>query len=199
MSWIRERRKEEYYRRAKKEGFRSRASYKLLQINEKYNLLRDGLIILDLGSSPGGWSQVISLFNKNGKNFAVDKIPMEKIENVTFLRKDIMSEDFPDFILLKAGSKFNLVLSDILMKTSGDRNIDHANSYFIAKRVFEIALKVLDNNGHVLVKMLQGDLTNRLINEFSRYFREIKITKPPSSSPKSSEIYILAFGFSGNP
>lgn len=198
MSWVRERRREKYYRLAKEEGYRSRASYKLIQINEKFNIIRDGINILDLGSSPGGWSQVISELNTHGKNFAVDIIPMEKIENVNFIRKDIMSDDFPDFILSKAGGKFNLILSDILMKASGDSNRDHANSYFIAKRVFDIALKLLEKNGHVVVKMLQGDLTQQLIKEYSKYFREIKITKPPASSPRSSEIYILAFGFSGS-
>jgi 23S rRNA methylase len=198
MSWIKERRKEKYYRLAKKEGYRSRASYKLIQINDKFHIIRDGINILDLGSSPGGWSQVISELNPHGKNLAVDIIPMEKIDNVNFIRKDIMENDFPDFILSKFGEKFNLILSDILMKTSGDSNRDHANSYFIAKRVFDIALKLLQKNGHLVVKMLQGDLTQQLIKEYSKYFREIKITKPPSSSPRSPEIYILAFGFSGS-
>lgn len=196
MSWIQKRRSDLYYQKAKKEGFRSRASYKLLQINEKFNIIRNGRKILDLGASPGGWSQVITTINSDGLNVAVDIIPMKPVPGVIFVKADIFSPDIRDKLLAKSEFGYDLILSDILMHTSGEKSIDHANSYFILKRILEIADMVLNENGKVLAKMLQGDLTEKVKEEYSRYFRRVRVTKPPSSLPSSSEIYILAEGFS---
>jgi len=196
MSWIQKRRSDSYYQKAKKEGFRSRASYKLIQINEKFNIIKNGRKILDLGASPGGWSQVIASLNKDGLNVAVDIIPMPPLPGVIFLKADIFSTDIGEKLLNKSEFGYDLILSDILMHTSGDKSIDHANSYFILKRILEISNMVLNDNGKVLAKMLQGDLTENIKYEYSKQFRRVRITKPPSSLPSSPEIYILAEGFS---
>ncbi len=196
MSWIQKRRSDSYYQKAKKEGFRSRASYKLIQINQKFNIIRNGRKILDLGASPGGWSQVVASLNQDGLNVAVDIIPMSPIPGVIFLKSDIFSPDIGGKLLGKSEFGYDLILSDILMHTSGDRSIDHANSYFILKRILEISMMVLNENGKVLAKMLQGDLTENVKKEYSEHFRRVRITKPPSSLASSSEIYILAEGFS---
>ncbi len=197
MTWAQKRRSEEYYRRAKKEGFRSRASYKLLQVHEKFHLIDEGTKILDMGASPGGWSQVISKLNPDGLNVATDIIPMDPVPGVIFSKGDIFSDEVIDRLLEKSEFGYDLILSDILQHTSGQRSIDHANSYFIAKRILEMAERLLNRNGKMLVKMLQGDLTDTAKKEYMEKFRKVRITKPPSSSPSSSEVYILAEGFLG--
>ncbi|MGC8562376.1 MAG: RlmE family RNA methyltransferase [Thermoplasmata archaeon] len=198
MSWIQRRRSEAYYKRAKEEGFRSRAVYKLKQMDEKFFILKSGIRILDLGASPGGWSQYSSIVNEGGLNVALDMIPMGKIDNVYFIKGDIFQEDIWSKVLKLSPDGFDLVLSDILMHTSGDRSRDQANSYFIAKRVLEICEHVLTRDGKALVKSLQGDLTEELKSEFKKHFRRVFLTKPPSSLPRSSEVYILGEYYSGH-
>ncbi|MCL4450517.1 MAG: RlmE family RNA methyltransferase [Candidatus Thermoplasmatota archaeon] len=197
MSWIQRRRSEAYYKRAKEEGFRSRAVYKLKQMDEKFFIIKSGMRILDLGASPGGWSQYSSIVNEEGLNVALDMIPMRNIDNVYFIKGDIFEKDIWSKVLKLSPDGFDLVLSDILMHTSGDRSRDQANSYFIAKRVLEICEHVLDNDGKALVKSLQGDLTDELRAEFKKHFRRVFLTKPPSSLPRSSEVYILGEHYSG--
>jgi len=191
MSWIQRRRSETYYKKAKTEGYRSRAVYKLKQIDEKFSLIKNGMRILDLGASPGGWSQYLSSVNSNGLNVAMDLIPMNRIRNVSFIRGDIFQDDVWELVLDKSPSGYDLVLSDILMHTSGDRSRDQANSYFISLRVLEICKHVMDRNGKVLVKTIQGDLTEDIRKEFKKNFRKVHLTKPPSSLQSSPEVYIL--------
>ncbi|MEM0134953.1 MAG: RlmE family RNA methyltransferase [Thermoplasmatales archaeon] len=198
MSWIQRRRSEAYYKKAKNEGFRSRAVYKLKQMDEKFSIIRGGTRILDLGASPGGWSQYTSLVNEGGLNVALDLIPMRRIDNVYFVKGDIFQKDIWSKALELSPDGFDLVLSDILMHTSGDKSRDQANSYFIAKRVLEICEHVLNKNGKALVKALQGDLTEEVRKEFKKHFRKVSVTKPPSSLPRSSEVYILGEYYSGS-
>jgi 23S rRNA (uridine2552-2'-O)-methyltransferase len=198
MSWIQRRRSEAYYKKAKTEGFRSRAAYKLRQIDQKFGLIENGIRILDLGASPGGWSQYCSLVNEDGLTIALDMVPMSRVENVQFIKGDIFQDDIWSNILEFSPDGFDLVLSDILMHTSGDRSRDQANSYFIAKRVLEICEHTLGRNGKALVKMLQGDLTEEMRGEFKKHFRRVHLTKPPSSLPRSAEVYILGEYYSGH-
>jgi 23S rRNA (uridine2552-2'-O)-methyltransferase len=197
MSWIQRRRSEAYYKRAKTEGYRSRAVYKLKQIDEKFSLIENGMRILDLGASPGGWSQYLASVNSSGLNVAMDLIPMKRIENVSFIRGDIFQEDVWKVVLGKSPSGYDLVLSDILMHTSGDRSRDQANSYFISLRVIEICKHVMNRDGKALVKTIQGDLTEDVRKEFKKYFKRVYLTKPPSSLQRSPEVYILGEYYSG--
>lgn len=198
MSWIKKRRSEIYYRRAKTEGYRSRAVYKLKQMDEKFSIIENGIRILDLGSSPGGWSQYSSLVNESGLNVALDIMPMRRIDNVKFIKGDIFQDGIFDQVLDVSPDGYDLVLSDILMHTSGDNSRDSANSYFIAKRVLDICEHVLTRNGKTLIKTLQGDLTEDLRVEFKKHFRRVFLTKPPSSLPRSAELYILGEFYSGH-
>ncbi|MEM0128480.1 MAG: RlmE family RNA methyltransferase [Thermoplasmatales archaeon] len=199
MSWIQRRRTEGYYRKAKKEGYRSRAVYKLKQIDEKYFLIRDGMRVLDLGASPGGWSQYLSEVNSNGNNVAVDKQRMANINGVSFILGDIFDEKTLKMIIYKSPEGYDLVLSDALMHTSGNKSVDQADAFFLAKGILEICKSVLVNGGKALIKTLQGDLTDELAREFEKYFSRVRITKPPSSTQHSPEIYILAEHFSKRP
>ncbi|MEM0129964.1 MAG: RlmE family RNA methyltransferase [Thermoplasmatales archaeon] len=196
MSWIQRRRAENYYRRAKREGYRSRAVYKLKQIDEKFHIINDRMAILDLGASPGGWSQYLSEVNPNGINVAVDKQGMARIDRVSFILGDITDEKTREKIYEKSPNGYDLVVSDLLMHTTGDRSVDQARAYFLAKEVLEICRNALVNGGSVLIKTFQGDLTDQLTGEFKKYFSSVRITKPPSSTPHSPEIYILAENFS---
>ncbi|MCL4447090.1 MAG: RlmE family RNA methyltransferase [Candidatus Thermoplasmatota archaeon] len=198
MSWIQRRRSETYYRRAKTEGYRSRAIYKLKQMDEKFSLIGNGMRILDLGAAPGGWSQYSSMVNEEGLNVAMDLVPMRRIENVYFVKGDIFEDNIWTKVLELSPDGFDLVLSDILMHTSGDRSRDQANSYFIAKRVLEICEHVLARNGKTLIKTLQGDLTEEMRREFKKHFRRVFLTKPSSSLPRSPELYILGEYYSGH-
>ncbi len=198
MSWIQRRRSEEYYKKSKLEGYRSRAVYKLKQINRKFSLIHDGMNVLDLGASPGSWSQYVSSKNVTGKNVALDVVPFQGMEGVYFIKADINDENVVERIMKVCPDKYDLVLSDLLMHTSGDRYRDQANSFFIAKRVLEICNQVLKPRGNALVKTLQGDLTEETKKEFRKIFRRVFVTKPPASLPRSPEIYILGVGFSGH-
>ncbi len=198
MSWIQRRRSEPYYKKARTEGFRSRAIYKLKQMDEKFELIQNGMRILDLGSSPGGWSQYCSMVNGDGINVALDLTLMGRIKDVHFLRGDIFHDDIWSKVLELSPEGFDLVLSDILMHTSGDRSRDQANSYFIVKRVLDICDRVLTRNGKALVKTLQGDLTEEMKKEFKKRFGRVHLTKPPSSLPRSPEVYILGEYYSGH-
>ncbi len=197
MSWIRRRKSEAYYKKAKTAGFRSRAVYKLQQIDEKFSLIADGIRILDLGASPGGWSQYLSMMNSNGLNVALDIVPMARIDGVFFIKGDVFVNDVFERVLEASPDGYDLVLSDILMHTSGDRPRDQANSFFIGKRVLEVCEHVLGRNGKVLVKTLQGDLTDELKDDYKKLFRRVHLTKPPSSLPRSAEFYILGEYYSG--
>jgi 23S rRNA (uridine2552-2'-O)-methyltransferase len=198
MSWIKKRRSEAYYKKAKTEGYRSRAVYKLKQMDEKFSIIENGIRILDLGSSPGGWSQYTSLVNESGLNVALDIMPMRRIGNVRFIKGDIFQDGIFNQVLDVSPDGYDLVLSDILMHTSGDKSRDSANSYFIAKRVLDICEHVLTRNGKTLIKTLQGDLTEDLRVEFKKHFRRVFLTKPPSSLPRSAELYILGEFYSGH-
>lgn len=194
MSWIQKRRKEEYYRKAKREGFKSRATYKLKQMDEKFSIIKNGNNIVDLGASPGGWSQYILSVNPDGINIALDLIPLEDIPGVAFIRGDIFNPETVNRMIRASPTGYDVVLSDILMHTTGDKSRDQANSYYICIRVLEICNEILKKNGKTVVKTIQGDLTPELKDEFSKHFRKVRITKPPSSLPSSPEVYILAEG-----
>lgn len=198
MSWIQKRRSEAYYKKAKAEGYRSRAIYKLKQMDEKFSLIWDGTRILELGASPGGWSQYISSINVNGLNVALDIIPLKRIENVHFIRGDIFSENIWRRLLEASPDGYDIILSDILMHTSGDKSRDQANSFYIANRVVEICGHVLRRNGKVLIKTIQGDLTEQMMSDLKKRFNRVRLTKPPSSLPSSPEVYILGEYFSGS-
>lgn len=192
-------RKDYYYKKAKREKYRSRASYKLKQINAKYKLIRRGNKVLDLGAAPGGWTQIArEIVNSNGLVVAIDlqKIKRFEHENVITLQGDFTETETIEKIKGIAQS-FDVIISDASPSISGVWDIDHFRSIELCRRVLEIAKEVLKPGGNLLVKVFQGSEINNFVNEVRKNFKYVKITKPKASRKKSAEIYVVAKGFKG--
>ncbi len=195
-------RKDAYYNRARKEGLRSRASYKLLEMQEKFELLKEGDAVLEIGASPGGWTQIISEITGT-TIVAVDVSKMEPVEGMIFIRGNIQAPHVEEKILdalVESGLEgFDAILSDAMVNTSGDRNIDHSSSYLLCRKVMEIADRFLVQGGNVLVKQFQGDMTDSFFNEWKRKYRFWKKTATKASRSGSREIYLIFGGKKSSP
>ncbi len=185
-------RRDYYYWQAKKLGYRSRASFKLLQMNRTFKLIKEGDWVLDLGASPGGWSQVA--VELGARVVAVDINPMEPIEGVYFIRGDITKDETLEEIK-SVRRHFDVVLSDASPKISGKWTIDHLLSVDLARSAFRIAKEVLRNGGNFVVKVFQGEEIQRLFNEFKPFFRFRKFHSPKASRKHSAEVYFVGKGF----
>ena len=191
-NWISRQSSDPYAQLAKREGYRSRSAFKLIEINKKFNFLKNNLNIIDLGSSPGGWSQVISNINKNGKNLSVDILQMEKINNISFIKKDFNDGDFlkftDDFF---NNSKVDLVLSDMAANTTGNRDLDAFKTNSLALEVINLSKNVLKKQSYLLLKFFTGKDDQLLIIGVTDLFEKIIRIKPDSSRKDSREMYLL--------
>ena len=189
--WYKNHINDEFVKLANKENWRSRAVFKLKEIDEKYNLIKANSRILDLGSAPGGWSQYASQKHKNIEILAIDLLYMEDLENVNFVQSDI--EDFGQKYLKKGSfHKIDLVMSDIAPNISGIESADVAAVLNLAEIVTEIALSTLNDSGNLLIKLFQGKGTDDFLDEVRKLFRTVRIIKPKASKTNSREIYMLA-------
>jgi 23S rRNA (uridine2552-2'-O)-methyltransferase len=189
-------RKDAFYKKAKQEGYKSRAAYKLMEINKKYSLIKKGDIVLDAGAAPGGWSQVaLDIIGEKGKVVGVDLLELRGIENnnFTFIQGDLTKKDTLDQVLAIC-DKYDVVISDAAPNTSGQKFVDHANSIEIVKLIFEFAKKVLKNNGNFLFKLFDGEDREKFIKELKLKFSMVKIIKPDSTRKNSFEIYVVCKG-----
>lgn len=184
--------KDYYYWEAKKQGYRSRAAFKLLQMNNEFRLIRKGDLVLDLGAAPGGWSQVA--VKLGAFVVAVDINPMEKIEGVTFVQGDITDEKLIE-TLLEISESYDVVMSDASPKISGIWTIDHLRSLELARASFKIAKTVLRHGGNFLVKVFQGEEIQNFYSELKPYFAFKKFHSPKASRKSSAEIYFIGKGF----
>jgi len=192
--WYKTHINDEFVKLANKENWRSRSVFKLKEIDDKYNIIRENSNILDLGCSPGGWSQYASLKYKNIKITAVDTLNMESIHNVDFIQSNI--EDFgKNFIKNENFDKIDLVMSDIAPNISGIDSADVPAMLNLAEMVAEIALCSLRNSGNLLVKLFQGTGVDGFIKDIRGDFDKVKIIKPKASRSNSREIYMLAINF----
>ena len=183
-----------YYWEAKKRGYKSRASFKLLQINDRFYLIRGGYTVLDLGAAPGGWSQVaLKIVGKDGRVIAVDIKPV-KLRDVEYIRGDVYSDETLKKIKEKV-EKVDVVLSDMSPKISGISSWDHARSIDLAERALFIAENVLRNRGNFVVKIFQGDMLNSYLKKCRERFDMVKVHKPKASNRKSPEIYVVCKRF----
>jgi len=192
MSGNRKDKRDHYYWEAKKKGYRSRAAFKLLQMNRTFKLIKSGDLVLDLGSSPGGWSQIA--VEIGATVVAVDINPMPPIEGVKFIQGDITSPETLERIR-EISEAYDAVISDASPKITGKWTIDHLRSIDLARASFNIAKEVLKPGGSFLVKIFQGEEIGKLFNEFKPYFRFKKFHSPKASRKRSSEVYFIGKGF----
>jgi 23S rRNA (uridine2552-2'-O)-methyltransferase len=195
--WQRERKRDPYYRRAKREKYRSRAAYKLIQINNKFNIIKSGDAVIDLGASPGGWSQIAAeLVGERGRVIALDIKPIDDIKGVIVLRGDAKSPGMRQEVsAVLGGGRADAVISDMSPNISGNYSMDHARSIELAEMALEYANEFLRPGRSLLVKVFDGDLTNDLFNNIKSRFKITKRHAPKASRKSSSELYLIGMGF----
>jgi 23S rRNA (uridine2552-2'-O)-methyltransferase len=190
--WISRQNNDFYVKEAKAKGYRSRSAFKLIEINEKFKFLENNLNILDLGSAPGGWSQVCAKINKNGKNLSIDILDMDKVDNIFFYKKDFNDSDFFEFInKFFNHNKVDIVLSDIAVNTTGNKDLDAIKTNSIALDVVNLSKLILRPKSYLLVKIFSGLDENTLVKNAKNLFKNIERIKPDSSRKESREMYLL--------
>ena len=191
-NWIARQSSDPYTKLAQQQGYRSRSAFKLIEINKKFKFLKNNLNIVDLGSAPGGWSQVCSEFNKNGKNLSIDILAMDKIDNIFFYKKDFNETDFLDFVNnFFDQNKVDIVLSDMAVNTTGNKDLDAIKTNSIALDVVNLSRVILKPKSSLLVKIFSGKDENILIKNAKDSFKNIERIKPDSSRKESREMYLL--------
>jgi 23S rRNA (uridine2552-2'-O)-methyltransferase len=190
--WITRQFSDPYTKLAKEKGYRSRSAFKLIEINNKFKFLKNNLNILDLGSAPGGWSQVCAQINKNGKNLSIDILNMETIDNIFFFKKNFNDSDFLGFIneFFKQ-NKIDIVLSDMAVNTTGNKDLDAIKTNALALDVVNLSKLILKTKSLLLVKIFSGKDENILIKIVKELFKDIERIKPVSSRKESREMYLL--------
>jgi 23S rRNA (uridine2552-2'-O)-methyltransferase len=199
--WLERHLNDPYVHRSKAEGYRSRAAYKLIEIDERYKILKPGLKVIDLGAAPGGWCQVAAQLcvsnNDKPTVVGIDYLEMDHLPGVALLLMDFLDDAAPDKLLETLGDAPDLVLSDMAAPTTGHRQTDHIRTMHLCEVAADFAVKVLKPGGHFLSKTFQGGTENELLNLLKRNFKTVHHVKPPASRDESVELYILAKGFKG--
>jgi 23S rRNA (uridine2552-2'-O)-methyltransferase len=199
-TWLKEHFDDEYVRRSQQDGYRSRAIYKLIEIDEKDRLIKPGMTIIDLGAAPGGWSEYcVKKLGKNGKVIALDILPMDPIEGVTIIEGDFREDAvFDELMSVMSNAKADLVISDMAPNISGMGSVDMPRAYYLCELALDLARQVLNPGGRLLVKLFQGEGFEAYNKELKASFSKVVMRKPKASRPRSREIYALATGFLGN-
>lgn len=197
--WLQEHRADRYVKQSKQQGYRSRASYKLLELHDKDCLFKRGMAVVDLGSSPGGWSQVAAtLVTDSGFVLASDMLPMDAIPGVNFVQGDFTEEQVLTQLLIELGDRrVDLVISDMAPNISGMSAIDQPRSMCLVELALAMAVKVLKPGGDFVVKVFQGEGFDIVLSEMRTNFDRVIVRKPPSSRSRSKEMYWVAKGFKG--
>ena len=198
-AWLREHRDDSYVQRAQREGYRSRACYKLLELQERDRLIRPGMTVVDLGSAPGGWSQVAAeLTGDRGRVVASDILPMDSLAGVTFIQGDFTEDSVFDAICAELeGKGADVVLSDMAAPTTGHRSTDHLRIVALAEAALDYAEDVLAPGGAFVCKVFAGGAEGDLLNRLKQNFTSVKHAKPKASRSDSAEKYVVATGFRG--
>jgi len=197
--WLDEHVNDPYVKMAQKDGYRSRASYKLLELLDKDKLLRPGMLVMDLGSAPGGWSQVVARkLGGKGRVLATDILPMETIAVVEFIQGDFTDDAvFQQILRALGGARPQLVLSDIAPNISGVAAADQAASILLVELALDMARQVLEPGGNFVAKLFQGEGSDAWLKDLRTSFDKVLIRKPEASRPRSREVYAVAKGFKG--
>ncbi len=198
--WLKRQLNDPYVNRAEKDGYRGRAAYKLLEINEKLDFLCEGQVIVDLGAAPGGWCQIATA--KGARVVAIDLLQVDEMPNMDFIQMDFMAEDAPDILksMIKKYDESGLadaVISDLAPNTMGHQQTDHLKIMAVVEAAYYFAIEVLKPGGLFIAKVRQGGAQNTLVAELKKNFKTVKHIKPPASRKESSETYMIAQGFRG--
>lgn len=197
--WLDRQHSDPYVTAARREGYRSRAAFKLLEIDDRFGLLKQGRRVVDLGAAPGGWSQVAAERSRGGVVVALDRNPIDPIAGVVAIAADFLSEDAPRAIARALGGPADLVLSDLAPATTGHSATDHLRIMAMAEAAYEFAETVLAEGGDFVAKVFQGGTEKSLLDRLRLRFRQVKHVKPPASRKESNEIYVVATGFRRTP
>lgn len=199
--WLERHINDPYVQRSKHEGYRSRAAFKLLEIDEKHKILKGAKRIIDLGAAPGGWAQIASKVTDSSdldpRVVAIDFLEMDQVPGVAFLQMDFLDDDAPAKLMELCGAAPNLVLSDMAAPTTGHKRTDHLRTQHLCEIAAYFAVDVLAKGGHFLSKTFQGGTENDLLQMLKKNFQSVVHVKPPASRSESVELYLLAKGFKG--
>ncbi len=197
--WLQEHFKDQYVKQSQQDGYRSRAAYKLLQIQEKDRLIQPGMNVVDLGSAPGGWSQVARQYvGSKGKVVALDILPMDQLAHVDFIQGDFQDDSVLEELLKVINNEtVDLVISDMAPNVTGVKAVDQPKSMYLLELAIDLADQVLKPQGSLLMKVFQGEGFQPLLAELRKRYQKVITRKPDASRSRSSEIYLLAKGFKG--
>jgi 23S rRNA (uridine2552-2'-O)-methyltransferase len=195
--WLERQLNDPYVKRAKAEGYRSRAAYKLIELDEKFHFLKGAERVVDLGIAPGGWTQVVRKQLPKAAVVGIDLLPTDPIEGAIILQMDFLADDAPERLREALGGEADLVLSDMAANTVGHPQTDHLRTMGLVEAGLEFAGEVLKPGGAYVAKVLAGGADNHLVAELKRRFTTVKHAKPPASRKGSSEWYVVAQGFKG--
>ncbi|MBD2859306.1 23S rRNA (uridine(2552)-2'-O)-methyltransferase RlmE [Spongiibacter sp. KMU-158] len=198
-AWLREHFDDHYVKLAQKHGYRSRACFKLLEIQEKDRLIKPGMCVVDLGAAPGGWSQVaVDLVGHHGRVLASDILPMDSLAGVEFVQGDFTEDSvFQQLLDLLGDQRADLVISDMAPNMSGMRDVDQPKSMYLCELALDMAVQVLRPGGDFVAKVFQGEGFDEFFRELRSHFDKIVTRKPAASRPRSREVYLVGRGFKG--
>jgi 23S rRNA (uridine2552-2'-O)-methyltransferase len=195
--WLERQLNDPYVRRAKAEGYRSRAAYKLIELDERFGLLKGAMRVIDLGIAPGGWTQVVRKLAPRAKVVGIDLLPTDPIDGAIILQMDFMDDAAPGLLAEELGGRADIVLSDMAANTVGHPQTDHLRTMALVEAAADFAGAVLRPGGAFVAKVLAGGADNQLVALLKRMFATVKHAKPPASRKDSSEWYVIAQGFKG--
>ena len=190
-NWINRQRRDIYVRKSKLEGYRSRAIYKLKEIDDKFKIIRNGIKVVDLGSAPGSWSQYLSEKSKNSKILSIDLKDIDKINNVTHMIGDFLDEKNQKIISNFFEDKLDLIVSDMAVNTTGNKNLDAISTGELSINAMKFSARNLKQNGIFVSKIFMGSTFNEIVENGKKNFKEVKVYKPPSSRKDSKESFII--------
>ena len=197
--WLERQLNDPYVRKAKAEGYRSRAAYKLIELDARFSLFKGVKRVIDLGIAPGGWSQVVRKMSPGAAIVGIDLLPVDPIDGVTILQMDFTDDRAPEMLMAELGGAPDLVLSDMAANTVGHPQTDHLRTMGLVEIAAAFAYDVLSPGGAFIAKVLAGGADSALVSELKRNFTAVKHAKPPASRKDSSEWYVIAQGFKGRP
>lgn len=195
--WLERQLNDPYVRKAKAEGYRSRAAYKLIELDERFHFLRGAKRVIDLGIAPGGWTQVVRKVCPQAAVVGIDLLPTDPIDGAIILQMDFMAEEAPALLAEALGGPADIVLSDMAANTVGHQQTDHLRTMALVEAGCQFASEVLRPGGTYVAKVLAGGADHSLVAELKRLFTTVKHAKPPASRKDSSEWYVIAQGFKG--